>query len=879
MATPLILIADTAALILLFTALGSAPVVFLMWRSSSRIVAAPIVGFAVSACLLTTCSRFVALGVAVWAVLVPAAVVSVTVAFAAILRAEPAPRWRQIVPPIVAASIAAVTALLPPLIHRTQGPFSLAIFDAWGYAASSTWLQHHATTAALSAAVAHPDMTLVVGHGFASGNMRIGVDSVVAASASLFGVDTAAAISVVLASLFSLVPLAVWVVTRALKLSYAASCLALALSVTPALLTMVEDTALANLGGVVIVPVLLLFLIRTINESLLRDIAMAGLFLGALLAVFPEFFPPLLVVVLVDVAVLAVVRRPPATAQWFGTTAVRLMAVGALATALAPYAVFRAASYLSALGHQDWPLPARGLTVLNAGAWAFGLLHLYELPFFDSLSPLRMTFALYFPAVLLLVILAGLRRRPVDAVIFVFVPAAVAIAFGLYVYQRYQGAHCQYCMWKALTEMIPFLGIGIGIGVDRLGLNLRGGRGLLLQLPVVIIALLAVVAVGRADARLVRKTDREGAFYPQQLRTPSSAIDRIQKGELVMIEGTNAMESPTETPPFMLPAAYYGVQSRGLEVSFDAVQPAAAYLGVGPDTTSYYSPDYQYVLSSFGGVESNRTVLGGYGPFTLARRAPIDVVLSTSEPSLEPGGPPIPSFTAPFDLRISSSRPGPAALTLTLGKRAHGATVAFARGGQDLPTRVSPGGKTVCAEVRLRRGSTIVHATPLAPLGLTPPRQLGLVAIRGVYAARGRCDEPLAELFGFGGGWYPTEVGPDGKPFRWMSGTATIWLGAARSDRPALRFRADVTSFRVPRRLVVRLGDRRLATLGVPTGRTARLDVAIPRGAGRAQLTLAADPPPLAASVVSPGDVRLVSLAISDARISRVRNTQRRASR
>lgn len=53
MSPQLLLIADTAALFLLFAALGSAPVVLLMRGASTQIVAAPVAGFAVAACLLT----------------------------------------------------------------------------------------------------------------------------------------------------------------------------------------------------------------------------------------------------------------------------------------------------------------------------------------------------------------------------------------------------------------------------------------------------------------------------------------------------------------------------------------------------------------------------------------------------------------------------------------------------------------------------------------------------------------------------------------------------------------------------------------------------------------------------------------------------------
>ena len=861
-----LLIIHTVLLFVLFSALGSAPALLLRERGT-QLLASPVIGFAVAACFLTTSALFLPLDIAAWVVLIPAAIVSL--ATTAVLRHHRlATSARDYWLPFTAAVVGAAMALVPAVMHKTQGPFSLVIYDAWGYAASSLWLQHHAATSALGGA-GHLDLTLAFGRLLGASNARIGVDSVVAGTASLFRVDTAAMIAPLLAVLFALVPLTLWLVARALGASRYGAGAAAILGLTPALLSMVEDTALGNLGGIVLVPVALLFVIRAEKGRRLVEVVLAGLLVGALLAVYPEFFPPFALVVVINTVVLVFARGLlNDIARPFRHVLGRLGLVALAALVAAPYACYRAFYYLRFVARPagwDAGLPPRYLSVADVGSWAFGLLHIYELQYFASLSPVRLAFDISFPIILAAVAAVGLYHGGPQVLAFVLAPIGVAIGAGLYAYRSYEGHHCQYCLWKSLTEMLPFLLVGVALGLDRLGISRVGRRReFLASLPALGVAAVALAVVGHSDAKLIRMTDAQAAFFPEQLRAIGTTVKQLPVGSTILIEGTSTMPRP----PFMLPAAYYALQGRHVVVAFDAVQPAPAYLGVGADTRRFYTPAYDYVLTPFTDVRSDRDVIGQYGPFVLERRATVDAVVSATNWALAYRGPRQPSFAKPFDLRLSSPRPGPAALTLTLGTRAQGGTLAFASRGRQLSTWSSQNGAMVCAEVRLRKGATVVRATPIAPLGVIPLGQLGLVSIRGVHAELGRrCDEPAAEPLVFGAGWYPTEVGPDQKPFRWMGGVASIQLGTARSGRPARRFQADLTSFQVPRRVEIRLGKRLLAKLQIPTGKTARLEVTVPAGRGRGVLTLEAYPPPLPASAVSPADPRLLSLALSDASV------------
>ena len=55
-------------------------------------------------------------------------------------------------------------------------------------------------------------------------------------------------------------------------------------------------------------------------------------------------------------------------------------------------------------------LPARPMTLTDGPAWAFGLLHLYQLPRFDLLSTPKIAIAIIVPLLLVAVILVGVPR-------------------------------------------------------------------------------------------------------------------------------------------------------------------------------------------------------------------------------------------------------------------------------------------------------------------------------------------------------------------------------------------------------------------------------------------------------------------------------------
>jgi hypothetical protein len=742
----LLLAEHSLALLALFAAIGSGPAVGLIRDLRVRLVTMPMLGLALTASLLTSVAPFLTIGTATWTVLVPAAVLSLAVALALARRRRPATgRTREIAVPAAALLIGITLALLPPVSRGTQGPFALVIDDGWGYAATSLFLQHHRTGDRLPAETARSDLTMLYGAGHMGGGARIGVDTVNAAAATLLRTDVAVILSPLLAVLFGLVPALIWLVVRDLGGSWQAAALGAAFGFTPAILSMVEDSALANLAGVVLAAPVLLFLFRSARGSL-ADAVVAGVLLGGLVAVYPEFLAPVLLVSACGGLVFGIDRaRRGALRESVrrGVTRIGLAAVTAIV--IAPYAGYRALEYLSSRG-SDGPwavrLPVRAIDIENVGSWAFGVEHLYEMATFSALPPSRLAFGICFPVLLAGVVVFGAVKRFRRSGVFVVAAILVAVALGLYAYHSFQSGHCEYCLWKSLTFMIPFLAAGLALGFERLWFAAGIRRKVpLWRMSTAAVAVVAVVAIGYSDSRLVQLTRDHGAFCPCELRDLGPRLDRLPSRSPILIEGVGAMSEPF----FMTPAVYFYTHGHKEPVLLDAGSPAwgVDYLGLTAESApSYYSPDYTYVLTPFEDVRSNRTPLARYGPLLLERRAPIDVVVSPPGWAVDSTAPRIPWISTPFTLRVASSKAVDAAITLSLVRLAAGAstTLTFTSEQRQLGT-VAASGDEVCVNVHLQKGSTSIEVTPVPDLPVDPkspklPKELGLAAIK---AAPGLC--------------------------------------------------------------------------------------------------------------------------------------------
>ncbi len=728
-------------LFLLLSAVGSGPAVWLIRERRIRFAAMPLVGFAISASLLTSVGRLLPLDAVTWTVLLPLAALSLAAAVIGSRRKPSEGAARALAVPAAALLVGMAVALAPPLINGTQGPFALNVYDAWGYAATSSFLQHHKIGETVPPETVRTDVVTWNGSNGASGNSRIGVDSVNAAAATLFGIETGAALAPLLAVLFGLLPVVVWLLVSGLGGSPRATVLGAAFGLTPAMLSLVEDTALGNLAGEVLVAPILLLAALSLRRSITYAIA-AGLLLGGLFAVYPEYLPPLALIALCGGIAFAVVEiRRGKTGDLLVLGISRAAVISTTAIATAPFASLRAFRYLSErTGDGPWAqgLPLRWIDEQNVGAWGFGVLHLYEMGGFSDLSLLRRAFAILFPVLLAAVVVYAVATQFRLLSVFVAVPIAISAALGLYAYKSFQEGRCEYCLWKSLTLMLPFLAAGLAFGLDRLwaGSGKDGRLFALRRSGAAAVAVMVLIALVYADFRLIRTTHRNGAFCPSEFAAIDDRLERLPSKSPLLIEGAGSMRKPT----FMMNAIYSAARGQGRPILFDAGYPAIVYLVTIEAAPSYYSPDYSYVLTPFGDVKSDRRTLGIFGPVTLVQRAPIDIVVSHPDLAVESKGPRIPWVWRPFNLRIASDRAMDGAIVLTLSRPAGStSTLSFELAGQPLEARAN--GNRLCLQVRLAKGETNIAATPVLDRPELHPsptlrHDLGLADIR---AEAGSC--------------------------------------------------------------------------------------------------------------------------------------------
>ncbi len=853
------------AVLAFFTAVGSGPAIALLRDWRIRIAAAPIIGFALCASLLTSASLFIPLRTATWIILVPFSALSLGVAAWCSRRrpAETGGRVRELVIPLAVILVGVGVALAPALAKGSPGPFGLAVYDAWGYSATSVFLQDHSARETLPAKSARADVTAAYGSGYANGYARIGVDSVNASAATLLRASPGATIAPLLAALFGLIPIGIWLILRGLGGSFLTACLGALLGLSPAMLSLVEDSALGNLAGEILIAPTLYFIARSLRRSL-ADAIVSGILLAGLVAVYPEFLGPLLMIAAIGGVVFALDRSLPgdlrARAGLIGSNAV---VAGATALVLAPYAWYRAFHYLSDRG-SDGPwsmgLPVRSIDVQNAGAWAFGLLHLYQLPGFDGFSPLKLAFATYFPVLLAGVVVLGIALRFRLLSVFVATPIVVATALGIYGYTHFQAGRCEYCLWKSLTFMLPFLTIGLALGIERLWRRDKRKGVVTARAAASVVVVVVIIAIGYSNSRLVDRMEAFGAFYSCNLCELSDRLDGISSRSPLLIEGVGSMPQSQ----FAMPATYFAVRGHKPTPFFDAGFPAVQYLGLTTESAApYYTHDYEYVVTPFTDMRSNRTRLGRFGNLALERRAPIDIVVSTPDWVVDGVAPLIPWVSSPFRLRVSSSQATAAAITLSLERPAdRRSTLSFSLGGKRLET-VSTQPSELCVNANLRKGETTIDAAPIldplpAPRSWQLWKELGLAAIK---AEPGRCGSgEVTQPVSLADGWFPVEQLPDGSIFRWMGSTGLMKVGSPGISRSRVRISMQLQSFQRPRSLTVWLEGTRLTSVTATPSSKTELTVVVPPGKGVAELLFVASPAAESASVVAPGDPRLLSL-------------------
>ena len=685
----------------LMAALGSGPAVLLTPPRYPPLVLAPVLGAALGAALMTTASVVLTMSTAAFAVLLPAAVVSVVVAVLAARRTELRFDLAELLVPAALGLAGLVVALVPGFVHDNVGPLVYAVADGWQHAAQSIWLAGHTSATSADPRQFVGQLPPYAGWADTHDGFRIGLPSLNAAFARLAGTRPEETYYSLGAATLALVPTSIWVVARRLGAGRLAASLGAVYGIAAVSLTLVVDGAAENLLAMALAPLAFLFGIEALAQGGARRIVLAGLTWGGLLAVYPEYVPPLaLAAAIVAILGLAVTKRD-ALGPTIRSGALTLAGIVLTIVVVAPYSVVRDFDYYRWLPSHAAGGAVRHLTLENVGAWAFGILHLYQLQNFALLSAPKRALAVVLPLILLAVAVAGVVRRPRVTLAYLVIPAAVSVLAAVYLY--WFRTDNEYALWKWLLLAVPFLAALVALGFQWL-VEARWAR------PLVLVLALAVAAtIAYTDVRFTRLLDARAVFVPDDARAlvSDSTLDRPS----IFLEGPDAMPYPL--------VDYVGLyatllQIPGVRVAYDpeAGGPAAQgnqLLDPVLPVTDYESPAYRYVFTTFGGLRRPGRLLESRGRFALRTRSPVDVVVTGVPAWTTARGRTVPYAVGPFQFWISTPREG--RVRLVVGTVPPNA-LALGVGGRPLPTVATRGGAVLCTVVRAGAGFTRVDAQP-----------------------------------------------------------------------------------------------------------------------------------------------------------------------
>jgi hypothetical protein len=884
MSAPVHLAVYTFAILGLLTAIGIGPALLLGNRIPSSALMAPALGFAITAAVLVSLSYEITMSAGAWLVVFPLACCSVIVAVAVARRRHV--DMREIAIPIGIGVLGLTFSCTPGFLLGTTGPTTLMVLDAWGYIPADLWLQHHTAVASLPQEALRYDLISTDGHYWMGGDNRIGSMVVGASLASLLGTSPDQTHLALLAVLYAIGPSSIWVLARSAGVGRLAASFGAAFGLSPALLMLVFDSTEANLIGLAIAPLALLLVARAVIGGSLREAVLAAVLIAGLVASYPEYLLPFALVAILAIVAVAICESLSRQAgpRQLGAIGLRTLGIAAAALAITPVATHRMLGFLPSVRNiaTIGDLPPRWLTVNDFGAWLFGILNLYQLPRFDVLSPTKTAIAIVLPVILTAFIVFGLARRIETELAVIAAGLIVPLPLGLYVYGQFQHGHCQYCMWKSFTFMLPFLGAGVALGTDRVlavTSRLSGGKlRMVVLIPLGGIALLSLASMGNANIHVIEATYESTTYFPTSLRLLAADARRLMPHSAnMLIEGSDSAHNP----PYATSTMYYAAHDmNNPRLSFD-VDPFGTYeLGAPLGFAAYYSPRYEYVLTAFGGVKNGRKVLARRSNFALERRAPVDVAITHAGWALDPreGYAAIPWIAGPFTLRISSTRDARTAITVTIRRplRDHPTLQFLDADGHPQRTSYSSDSSSFCTVATVAAGLATVRvqpsfdqpppvvgrATETDPLP-APPKAVGVASVRGKIGNCPASYRQQASAIVYGSGWFAPEPEPPDR-YRWMGTTAKVAVGDAGEQRKALTLKSTVYSLAVPRHLTVTLDGRIIARITAPARSQAPFSIHIPAGKGTAELEFRAAPRAAAASQVTPGDTRVLAVRLRE---------------
>ncbi|HUB73891.1 MAG TPA: hypothetical protein VL979_07640 [Solirubrobacteraceae bacterium] len=505
----------------------------------------------------------------------------------------------------------------------------------------------------------------------------------------------------------------------------------------PFYMQLVVDGSQAAICGLAVILPIVAVGVDALRERAPSSLVLLAILGSGLLALYPLFAP---MVVLASLAVLVVLgglarRRGQLRRDLLLRVLLGVGLVVALSAVLDLVAFTRDLRYWRDVLRGDYfaaGLPQYHLPLSVLPGWLLQTREFYSLTELGSAGAHELLIGALIPLALIAVALFGLARQRAALVLAPFLLACAALAAYVSLAQN-----CSYCTDRNLLPAAP-----LGIGLVALGVAaLLAARSRWLRLAGVLVALLALLAVA-ARTRQERLRFADGAYF-------LDAGDRALLAQLPSRPGYVDLEGYGEDlgkAPGELPLVYYMVseETHGhVSLPSEFVDYSSlAYLGEANPRNPQFNPDYRYVLTRIGGVQTARRVVARTGSLALEERAePVDVTvvsgLGVPPVRLDMSG--LPWVEGPLHLLAVGDAPGPIWISMRFATLVP--VSAPPQPGVSIRTR----GATVTACVRARGGAPVRKATltmsfpqvagivPAEPFAIPEePQAMQLVAMRAV---------------------------------------------------------------------------------------------------------------------------------------------------
>jgi MFS family permease len=641
------LLSMEAGFILLAGLLGSGPAALLPGRIPvvARIALAPPLGLALGFPVMLTVSQFLAMAVGAYAVMVPLALASAVLAAS---RAFRAPRERRTVRRrhLVAAAMALaipLALLSAPLIEqRSLGPVSYQVSDAVNYASFSGHLEDRSWQDE-EFGLGRADDLLV--HKFlASSYFQSGTIPFASALGATFGFEAVDAQSALMIALVAIGALGCFAVVLTITGSPWAGLAAAVLYAGPVNYQLFIDGSQAALAAMAMLGPIAVLATR-LPESPVRAGALFGLATVGMMTVYPAFLPLVAVGFAVAMAIhLARDRRGGS----LRTGALGSLAAVAAVVVFGPVSLAKNVDYARAVAdgllnkptdEGTWNEPvlygdfgkAKELPTIKetfppfyppaeaAPAWITQSRERYDLLPISLLSAEDVAFrGIALPALVMVLAAAGAWRY--RRIAFLLLAVAVSLALSYY---GYQAQDCSYCGQRALLAIPPILVVLASCGLVATAGWIAARSSARSGFLVAVSAALVLVGTALYNDRALAERLVDAGY---SLQPGAREVIDDAPGE-VLLEGVGAGHPYTSFfESNLLPLATRVETEVRPQVDWKGL-PIAIFPERYPPGLPE-NPDYRYVLTRIGGIESDRRVVAQRGPYALEERtAPLDVTV------------------------------------------------------------------------------------------------------------------------------------------------------------------------------------------------------------------------------------------------------------